>query len=318
LIHESICEKEKIILITKNKKSVLLFLTIFALSTILVTNNQVKPVSASGGTIIIYSPLESFSWNQTYRINWTVEADSGYKIASVQTRENNVVIRTDYAIPRTEEEEYFTKQWWESNPGLGVNKVSATATFTKDFNFYYETEFVLWDSIGTIYKERFNSIGDWVLSTYDTPSGDPSNNEGYFDSSCTSGYCYVEEDPGITNTYALMIDTGVDLSDWSKYSDIKIKFRMRSTSDSSTATHTNTVITIWGSGGDPVDSYLYDYTDEQTTDTDWVTRTLTLDKDDFSTLTSLTVAFGYQDPTGTDHSAKVSFDFIEVYWEEPP
>ena len=72
----------------KNKTKVLLFLTMFALSTILVTNNQVKPVSGSGGTVSITSPTTAIAWNQTYTIIWIVDADTDYKIFSVQTKDS--------------------------------------------------------------------------------------------------------------------------------------------------------------------------------------------------------------------------------------
>lgn len=277
-----------------------------------------KHVVGAGGTVTIHEPIDDASWNSTYDIHWTVSADSGYTIVSIQTKENGVVIRTDYPDRNNNTETSsggtMSRDWTESNPGLGPNNVYVTATFTKLFSFYYESESRNFDSYGTIYKERFNSIGGWVLSTYDGDDGDENNREGYYDSGCSGSTAYIEEDTGYTqSTYALLIDS-LDLSDWSKYGDITFKIRLRVTGDSSSPHYTNSQLNIWGSGGDPLDCYFYQYTNEATTDTGWVIRSYTLNDADFDTLTNLTIAFGFKDSQSGDYNVKVEVDYIEIHF----
>ncbi|MHA1222272.1 MAG: hypothetical protein ACTSSG_10665 [Candidatus Heimdallarchaeaceae archaeon] len=283
-----------------------------------------KHVVGAGGIVTIHRPIGSsteYTWNTSYPIHWTVDADSGYTIVSVQTKENGVVIRTDYPDRNNNTENsaggVMSRDWSESNPGLGPNNVYVTATFTKLFSFYYESDGQSWHSTGTIYKERFNSIGNWVLSTYDGDDGDENNREEYYDSGCSGGTAYVEEDTGYTqSTYVLLIDN-LDLSDWSKYGDITFKIKLRATGDSSSDHYTNTQLNIWGSGGDPLDYYFYQYTNEATTDTRWITRSHTLNNEDFDTLTSLTIAFGFKDSAPGDYNVKVDVEYIEIHWEVP-
>ncbi|MHA1223519.1 MAG: hypothetical protein ACTSP3_09785 [Candidatus Heimdallarchaeaceae archaeon] len=217
-------------------------------SLVFFSKTSIKQVYGAGGTISILQPIgeNGFAWNQTYPISWEVTADSGYEIVSVQTKENDVVIRTDYPNPRIPAEKtHFEKNWYESNPGLGPNKITVCATFTKNFNFYYETEYQYFDSVGTIYKECFNSIGNWTLKTYDN-EGESVNREGYYGSGCSGGIAWVLETIGYSqeDTFALLVDIGISLSGWSKYGDIKIRFRHNSSSDSASTYCTNTFVYI--------------------------------------------------------------------------
>ena len=185
--------------------------------------------------------------------------------------------------------------------------------FSKNYIFYYENQDRDFDSTGTIYKERFNSIGSWILSTYDS-AGDESDEEEHYSSGCSGGTAYVQEDEDAAITYALLID-GLTLSDWSQWDDIVFTINHRSTSTSAETYCTNTYIGIWGSSGNPLDTYFYRLTNEATTDTGWVTRSYWLYEADFSSLTSLTIAFGYKDTVAGLYDAKVDTGYIEIHYD---
>ena len=291
-----------------------MLLALFPLTVLLVLDMNTNFVHGAGGTLTIQKPATDgydIAWNSSVTIKYTATPDSGYEVEWVDTYINDVKVRTHNA--RGSDKNGMTKEWDADNPGLGPNEIKITAVFSKDFIFYYETEYRYFDSTGTIYKERFNSIGSWTLSTYDD-EGDESDEEDHYSSSCSSGTAYVLEDTDAAVTFALLIDS-LSLSDWSQWDDIEITIKHRSTSTSSSAYCTNTFLAIWGSTGDPLDTYFYRYTNEATTDTGWVTRSYYLDKDDFSSLTSLTISVGYKDAIAADFDGKVDVDYIEIHYD---
>ena len=297
-------------------RSIIVLIIISTVAT-LVSDEHISTVLGSGGTVTINEPSNGaeFDYSSSYTIKWTVQASSGYEIVQVQTKENGVTVRTDYPAPRNQTElTWMCEEWSESNPGLGAVTINVKATFTKNALFYYETTEIYCHSTGIIYNETFANLNAWSLSTYDA-TGNEVSLESYFDSGCTDGYGWITEDSGYLNTFALLIDTGVDLSDWSKYNGITIKYRYKSTSDVSYSWVTNTYVGIWGSSGDPLDYYYRYWENEDTTDTGWVTITNTLDNADFSTLTGLTIAFGFKDTSNTNYNVKVRLDYLEIYYD---
>lgn len=304
------------------------FLMVFVSALVLVLNTSFVPVFAAGGTITINKPTgQEIEYTEDVTVNYTVIATSGWKIIRVRTYMDDELIDTYLPPRRTTVTEIF-KEWDEDNPGVNYHTIDVVAEFLT-IGFPYtpgaESEDTYFYSVGTIYEDGIDDENDWTLKCYNITTGDEEDNTGFglnFPSGYSNGSVRDEAHP-TAHFYALATQS-IDLSDWSKLEDISLDITFRAI-EVVGSYYTNMALFIWGSSGDPTD-YYFTYSEswssnpggwDNMADSGVISRTLTLDKDDFSTLTSLTIGWGFQNYQAYYYGSEVWFDVIEIYYEAP-